>query len=95
MTQPEYVRRKNDDCWELDVWVQPGAKRSEVDGIHDGCLKVRLMAPAVENKANKALTEFLASTFGVRKGNIRIAKGEKSRRKTIVLETGSEPQWPV
>ncbi|WP_462327061.1 DUF167 domain-containing protein [Desulfobaculum sp.] len=91
---PVYVRKVSDESWALSIWVQPGAKKSTVEGIHDGCLKVRLMAPAVENKANKALTAFIAAELGVKKGRVHIEKGEKSRRKTVIVEAGSEPPWP-
>jgi uncharacterized protein (TIGR00251 family) len=70
--------------------VQPGASRSEFAGEHDGRLKLRLAAPAVEGKANSALVEFLADYFGVPKRNIRIAAGLKSRRKRVIVEGA---QW--
>lgn len=95
MPLPVYVRQKAEDSWVVSVWVQPGAKKSQVDGIHDGCLKVRLMAPAVENKANKALTAFIAKALGLKKRDVHIEKGEKSRRKTVIVEAGSEPLWPT
>jgi uncharacterized protein (TIGR00251 family) len=42
------------------VRVQPRSSRDEVVGESDGALKVRLQAPAVENRANEALCEYLA-----------------------------------
>jgi uncharacterized protein len=74
----------------LELHVQPGASRSEFAGEHDGRLKLRLAAPAVEGKANVALVEFLADYFGVPKRNIRIAAGLKSRRKRVIVEGA---QW--
>ena len=49
----------------LDLYVQPGAKRSEFAGQHGERVKLRLAAPPVEGKANAALIEFLAEYFGV------------------------------
>jgi len=46
-----------------------------------------LTAPAVEGKANRALIEFLAEHFGVKKAQISIIKGLQTRRKTINIET--------
>ena len=70
----------------LDLHVQPGAKRSEFAGEHGGRMKLRLAAPAVEGKANKALVEFLAGYFGVPKRNVRIVSGLKSRQKRVMIE---------
>ena len=37
------------DGVEITLYVQPGAKKSEVAGEHDGALKLRINAPPVEN----------------------------------------------
>ena len=70
----------------LDVHVQPGAKRSEFAGQHGGRIKIRLAAPAVDNKANEALIKFLAEHYRVPRRNVRIASGLRSRRKRVVIE---------
>jgi uncharacterized protein (TIGR00251 family) len=66
------------------VKVVANARRNEV--LQDGdLLKVRLTAPAIKGKANKALIELLAKHFHVRKRNIRIVKGERSREKLVEI----------
>jgi uncharacterized protein len=70
----------------LELHVQPGAKRSEFAGRHGERLKVRLAAPAVENRANDALIDFLAAHYGVPKRSVRIASGLRSRAKRVVIE---------
>jgi uncharacterized protein (TIGR00251 family) len=67
----------------LEVHVQPGARRTEISGLHGGRLKLRLAARAVEGAANAALIDFLAGKFGVRKSDVRIESGETSRRKRV------------
>jgi uncharacterized protein (TIGR00251 family) len=69
----------------LELHVQPGAKRSEFAGKHGERLKVRLAAPAVDNKANQALVEFLAEHYGVPRRNVTIVSGARSRRKRVVI----------
>lgn len=69
----------------LDVYVQPGAKRSEFAGEHGERIKIRLAAPAVENKANQALIEFLAEHYGVPRRNVQITSGLKSRQKRVLI----------
>lgn len=69
----------------FEVRVQPRASRDEVTGAHGGALKIRLRAPAVENKANEALVEFLAELLKRPKAAVRILGGERSRTKRIEI----------
>ena len=66
----------------LHIRVVAGAKKNLIKA-EAGRLKVYLAAPAVEGKANKALGEVLARHFNVKVSQIAIAKGLKSRDKTI------------
>jgi uncharacterized protein (TIGR00251 family) len=65
--------------------VQPGAKKTEWSGEHDGALKLRLAAPPVEGKANLALIAWLAKTLGLPQRALELAAGEKSRHKVILI----------
>jgi len=65
------------------VRVQPRASKSEVAGVMEGSLKVRLQAPAVEDRANEALRELLAELLKRPKSAVRILAGERSRKKRI------------
>lgn len=65
------------------VRVQPRASRDEIAGVMEGALKIRLCAPAVENRANEALVEFLASLLKTSKSAVRIRSGEQSRTKRV------------
>ena len=68
----------------LNVRVIPKAKQNKV--VEEGDrYKVYLTAPPVEGKANKALIEFLAEHFGVKKGKIKIVRGLKSRDKVVEI----------
>ena len=67
----------------LTIHAQPGARRTEVAGVHGSALKIRLAAPAVEGKANDALVAFLAASFGVPRRNITLVRGDTGRRKTL------------
>jgi len=70
----------------LELHVQPGAQRSEFAGMHGERIKVRVAAPAVDDKANGALIEFLADYFGVPRRNVSIVSGVKSRSKRVAIE---------
>ncbi|HZQ62244.1 MAG TPA: DUF167 domain-containing protein [Casimicrobiaceae bacterium] len=67
----------------LTLHAQPGARRSEIVGVHGDALKLRLAAPAVEGKANAELVRFLAEAFGVPLRQVSLLRGETSRRKTV------------
>lgn len=71
---------------ELRVYCQAGARYTQVDGWHDGRLKIRLKAPPVEGKANKALVEWLSRRLGLPTSQVRISAGAKSRFKTLQIE---------
>src|SRR6516162_5546268 len=78
----------------LAVRVQPRASRDEVAGAIEGALKIRLCAPAVDNRANEALTEFLAAVLKVPKSSVRILSGERGRTKRVEI-TGVTRQQVV
>jgi uncharacterized protein (TIGR00251 family) len=67
----------------LAVRVQPGASKDEIAGVIDGALKVRLRAPALEDRANEALCEFLAELLKTPKAAVRILSGHRSRSKRV------------
>jgi uncharacterized protein len=54
--------------------------------MHDGVIKIRIAAPAVENAANLALVEFVAKQLGIAKRSVRIVSGHTSRRKMLEID---------
>jgi len=50
-----------------------------------GALKIRLRAPAVENRANEALVEYLAGVLKTSKSAVRIRSGAQSRTKRVEI----------
>lgn len=76
----------------LAVRVTPRAKRNEVvEVLADDTVKIRLTAPPVEGKANKALVDFLADVMGVPKSKIEIVAGAAGRDKLVAI-TGMEAE---
>src|SRR5215472_19138024 len=78
----------------FSVRVQPRASKDEIAGEMNGALKVRLHAPAVENRANEALIQFLAQLLKTPKSAVRILSGDRSRTKRIEIRgvTGQQIQ---
>jgi uncharacterized protein (TIGR00251 family) len=67
------------------VRVIPRASRDAIEGAYGEALKVRLTAPALENRANEALRRLLAERLNVQVAAVRIVAGEKSRTKRISI----------
>ena len=80
-----WFRREADGSLTLSIHAQPGAKRTAIVGLHGQALKVRVAAPALEDRANEALTEFLAETFGVQKRAVTLLSGARSREKRFAI----------
>jgi uncharacterized protein (TIGR00251 family) len=78
-----WYRRAADGVLSIAVHAQPGAKRTEVAGLHGNALRIRIAAPALEDRANAALVELIAKRLGVAKRDVKIASGEKSREKRV------------
>jgi uncharacterized protein (TIGR00251 family) len=74
------------------VRVQPRASRDEIAGEISGAIKIRLQAPALENRANEALIEFLASLLKTPKSAVRLLSGERSRTKRIEIRDVTKQQ---
>ena len=73
----------------ITVKVTPRAAKSEILGAESEWLRVRVKAPPVDGKANKALIEFMADLFSIKKRDIKIESGEKSRIKTLSMKNGN------
>lgn len=81
--------RKTPEGWLLTLHIQPGAKKSEVVGLHGDALKVRVASPPVDGKANEALLAFIADQLGLPKRAVQLVRGDTSRAKTVLV-TASE-----
>ena len=72
------------------VRVKPGASRTSVGGRWPApggdALIVAVSAPAVDGRANEAVRRALAGAFGVRRQDVVIVRGERSRDKLVELD---------
>ena len=69
----------------LQLSVMPNARRTEVDGLLDGALRVRLAVPPIDGRANDALVAWLAKSLSVPKRDVQVLRGESSRRKQVAI----------
>jgi len=71
---------------DVDVRVQPRARRNELLGVRDGRLLVGVTAPPVDGKANDAVRKLLAKAAGVPPTSVAVVRGERSRDKVVRFE---------
>lgn len=67
----------------LKLHVTPRGSRSEITGWRDDTLCVKITAPPVEGAANAAIVKFIADSLKVRKSQVELISGERSREKTV------------
>ena len=75
---------KNNDGFKFKIKVVANSKINLVDFCEE-FIKVKIMARAIEGKANKAIIEYLSEILDVTKSKIKIISGEKSSIKTIQI----------
>jgi len=75
----------------ISLRIQPGASRNEVAGLASGVWRLRIAAPPVEGKANKALLEFLSEVLNIARSCIAIVRGETGRDKIVAI-SGLTPE---
>jgi len=85
-----WLNRAADGSVILTLHIQPGAKKTEIAGLHGEALKIRLAAPPVDGKANAALIAFLAKACGVSKSSVELVSGDTSRAKRVRV-SGADP----
>jgi len=76
----------------FSVRVQPRASKDEIAGEMEGALKIRLRAPALEERANEALMAFLAEILNTSKAAVRVLSGTRGRMKRIEVRGVTEQQ---
>jgi len=76
----------------FDIQVIPHASRAEIVGMQDGVLKIKVTAPPVEGAANEACIKLLAGELKLKKSQMEISSGAKSRRKTVMIKDISKTE---
>jgi len=71
---------------EVDVRVIPRSRKTEIAGVRDEALLMRVTAPPVEHAANQALIDYLSAALDVPRRAIRIVSGEHGRRKRVAID---------
>jgi hypothetical protein len=70
----------------VSVRVRANARRDEFVGVRAGTLLVRVAAPALDGRANRALCRLLAKRVGVPRSSVTIVRGRRSRDTLVQIE---------
>ena len=73
----------------IEVKVTAGAKSNRFK-FENGTYSIRIMAKAIDGKANKAIIDFLADELNIKKRDIEILKGEKNSKKLISININDD-----
>ena len=68
------------------VKVVPGSSRTQIKGILDGMLKVKVSSAPEKGKANQCLISFLAKKLALKKNALKIISGQNNQIKHITVQ---------
>ncbi len=77
--------KANKDIFVLAIYVVPRSSKSEVVGLYNDCLKIKINAQPHDNEANEELIRFLSKSLKVPKASIEIIKGHTQKKKVICV----------
>ncbi|GFO46302.1 upf0235 protein c15orf40 homolog [Plakobranchus ocellatus] len=83
------VSTHTDNAVLIKVLARPGAKQNSITGLSAEGVSVQIAAPPVEGQANTELVKFVAKCLGVRKSDVSLDKGSKSRHKILIVDKSS------
>lgn len=69
----------------LSIQVAPNAKTNQITQLSATKFQIKTTAPALNNLANETIIKLLAKHLKVKKSQLVLLSGEKSRQKTVLL----------
>ncbi|TYI85953.1 hypothetical protein E1A91_D04G033700v1 [Gossypium mustelinum] len=83
---PSSIRSVPPSSVAITIHAKPGAKSSSITDFSDDSVGVQIDAPAKDGEANAALLDYISSVLGVKRRQVSIGSGSKSRDKVVVVE---------
>lgn len=68
----------------IPVIVVPNSKKQDIS-IYDNTLKVHIIKPPAEGRANREIIEYFTRLLKIKKSQIKIEKGLSSRNKVLSI----------
>uniref|UniRef100_A0A8D8PTU3 UPF0235 protein C15orf40 homolog n=1 Tax=Cacopsylla melanoneura TaxID=428564 RepID=A0A8D8PTU3_9HEMI len=70
----------------IKIQAKPGAKQNAITNIMTEAVGVQINAPPVDGEANTELVKYMSKLLGLRKSDVTLDKGSKSRQKKICID---------
>ncbi|XP_030973851.1 UPF0235 protein C15orf40 homolog [Quercus lobata] len=83
---PSCIRSIPPSSVAITIHAKPGSKSSSITDISDEAVGVQIDAPARDGEANAALLDFISSVLGVKRRQVSVGSGSKSRDKVVIVE---------
>ncbi|OMO57080.1 hypothetical protein CCACVL1_26021 [Corchorus capsularis] len=83
---PSSIRSVPPSSVAITIHAKPGAKSSSITDFSDNAVGVQIDAPAKDGEANAALLDYISSVLGVKRRQVSIGSGSKSRDKVVIVE---------
>ncbi|KAL2630969.1 hypothetical protein R1flu_015655 [Riccia fluitans] len=83
---PASIRSRSDNSVSISIHAKPGSKSSGITYVGDEKVGVQIDAPARDGEANEALLGFMAEVLGVRKREVALGTGARSREKVVIVQ---------
>ncbi|KAH7566017.1 hypothetical protein ACOSQ2_022563 [Xanthoceras sorbifolium] len=85
-TMPSCIRSVPPSSVAITIHAKPGAKSASVTDVSDEAVGVQIDAPAKDGEANAALVDYMSSVLGVKRRQVSLGAGSKSRDKVVIVE---------
>uniref|UniRef100_A0A9I9DSR4 Uncharacterized protein n=1 Tax=Cucumis melo TaxID=3656 RepID=A0A9I9DSR4_CUCME len=83
---PSCLRSVSPSSVAITIHAKPGSKIASITDFDDDALGVQIDAPAKDGEANAALLDYMSSVLGVKRRQVSIGSGSKSRGKVVIVE---------
>ena len=70
----------------IKVHANPKSSKNQVVGWKEDVLYIKITAPPVEGAANDAIVKFLAKELKIKKNQVSLSSGDKSREKRFLIK---------
>ncbi|MBA7550615.1 hypothetical protein ES705_43134 [subsurface metagenome] len=77
----------------IKVKIAPGSSKNKIIGVYNNSLKITIIAPPVEGKANKKCIAYLSKYFNIAKSKIELISGKNSKNKLIKIYDISQKEF--
>jgi len=80
---------------QIKIKIQPNASENKILDYLDNYLKIKIVSPAIEGRANKTLIDYLSKQLGISKSSFKIIKGQHFSKKIIEISNLTEEKLSI